>query len=152
MPIPEYKYCPTCQQTKPSAEFYRKAGASDGLRSECKECWRARDKAWRAANPKQMHVNLKRWRHRYPEKATAATRRHRRRYPEKRKAQNEVNHAIRDGRLTRPDLCENCGGPGQPFDDDRAPIQAHHHDYSKPLDVEWLCRDCHGARHLNQPD
>lgn len=26
-------------------------------------------------------------------------------------------------------------------------VQAHHHDYSRPLDVEWLCFACHQAAH-----
>ncbi len=28
-----------------------------------------------------------------------------------------------------------------------AKVHAHHHDYSKPLDVEWLCKDCHWQQH-----
>ena len=39
-----------------------------------------------------------------------------------------LNHAIRDGLLTKRD-CEICGRKSQ----------AHHDDYTKPLDVRWLC-------------
>lgn len=30
--------------------------------------------------------------------------------------------------------CEKCGDPNS---------QMHHHDYGRPLDVQWLCRTCH---------
>jgi hypothetical protein len=43
----------------------------------------------------------------------------------------------RDGRLT-PQPCERCG---------REDTHGHHEDYSKPLDVNWLCPPCHGERH-----
>lgn len=29
-------------------------------------------------------------------------------------------------------------------------MQGHHPDYSKPLEVEWLCPRCHGARHVGR--
>jgi transposase-like protein len=41
--------------------------------------------------------------------------------------------------MFKPDACSNCGS-------DRA-IGAHHDDYARPLDVEWLCQRCHGLRH-----
>ncbi len=34
--------------------------------------------------------------------------------------------------------CAKCGD---------AKSEMHHHDYSKPLEVEWLCRKCHLAEH-----
>lgn len=55
------------------------------------------------------------------------------------KAQSAVNDAIRDGKLTRPDNCSECGI--------EARIHGHHDDYTKPLDVRWLCHNCHIAWH-----
>lgn len=58
--------------------------------------------------------------------------------PEKRAAHKAVEKAIRNGVLVRQP-CE-CGC-------DRKP-QAHHEDYSKPLEVRWLCHVAHQARHV----
>jgi hypothetical protein len=41
-----------------------------------------------------------------------------------------VRSAVRAGRLVRA-ACETCGA---------TKTQGHHDDYSKPLDVRWLCR------------
>lgn len=57
-------------------------------------------------------------------------------------ANNRLGHAIRHGKVVRPDACERCGAKGN--------VEGHHHDYSKPLDVEWLCRPCHAAHHWNE--
>ncbi|KKL93303.1 hypothetical protein LCGC14_1876020 [marine sediment metagenome] len=56
-------------------------------------------------------------------------------YPEKAKAHSAVNYAIATGRLVRPLICESCNK--------RRFVEAHHENYSKPLDVEWLCTKCH---------
>lgn len=58
------------------------------------------------------------------------------RNPEKKRAAVAVNNALRDGRLTRQP-CEVCG----------ARAQGHHDDYSKPLEVRWLCSTHHAAHH-----
>lgn len=44
----------------------------------------------------------------------------------------------RRGKLLKPGKCGRCGGP-EP--------QKHHADYTKPLEVEWVCRPCHLAIH-----
>lgn len=63
------------------------------------------------------------------------------------RAHDIVEKAIQAGRLIRPDRCEQCGSDGRKFRDGRHPIQAHHCDYNKPLDVMWLCQPCHHDWH-----
>jgi len=63
--------------------------------------------------------------------------------PKKRRAMWMVNNRKRSGTIVPPDACERCGSAG--------PLQAHHPDYSKPLDVVWLCTTCHGREH-RKPD
>jgi hypothetical protein len=46
-----------------------------------------------------------------------------------------VSNAVRDGRLDRPNRCSRCNEKGR--------IEGHHEDYSKPLEVIWLCTLCH---------
>lgn len=62
-------------------------------------------------------------------------------------AQNMAEYAIASGVLVRPSRCAECDGEGVAYKDGRARIQAHHPDYNKPLDVMWLCKDCHHRWH-----
>jgi hypothetical protein len=54
-------------------------------------------------------------------------------------ARAKLGRAVRLGRIIKPASCEKCKGTNN--------IEAHHPDYEKPLDVSWLCRDCHRALH-----
>ena len=57
---------------------------------------------------------------------------------ENKKAVNAVGHAVRCGKLIkRP--CIVCGATEN--------VQAHHWDYTKPLDVDWMCEYHHGLLH-----
>lgn len=67
-----------------------------------------------------------------------STKRYRKRNPERHAAHQAVTSAIESGRLIKQP-CEKCG--------DTKHVQAHHDDYSKPLDVTWLCRRCHCSHH-----
>lgn len=51
-----------------------------------------------------------------------------------------VNKAIKQGKLTRPKQCFLC-------ERNNLKINAHHNDYDKPLEVEWLCNRCHIRKH-----
>jgi hypothetical protein len=65
------------------------------------------------------------------------------RYPERTKARRTLYGAIEYGRITRPENCSRCGAVPWPQVDGRSAIEAHHRDYSKPLEVEWFCAPCH---------
>ena len=60
--------------------------------------------------------------------------------PLKYAANATVTNALRLGDLVRQP-CAKCGD---------ADSEAHHEDYSKPLDVTWLCRPCHNRAHGRQ--
>jgi len=57
-----------------------------------------------------------------------------------------VEQAIKKGILIKPVFCEKCGNP-QILKNGANGIQAHHCDYDKPLEVEWLCKKCHYEWH-----
>lgn len=61
------------------------------------------------------------------------------RYPEKRSARRSISYAIARGLMTKPSTCTRCSLEGY--------IEGHHPDYQKPLEVIWLCRECHNKEH-----
>lgn len=86
-----------------------------------------RNKEWRERNPGMRARLAQRWRRQHP-KAVAA--------------HNAVARAVKRGQLTKPDTCERCPRRGR--------LEAHHADYDKPLDVNWLCRRCHQQVDANE--
>ena len=42
--------------------------------------------------------------------------------------------------IIKEQACSDCGT-------NNWPKEMHHTDYSKPLDITWLCRECHKRRH-----
>ena len=78
------------------------------------------------------------WKKANPERHAELARAYRARNREKTLAQNRLNYAIRSGQMARG-ACEGCGTDQK--------VHAHHHDYTKPLDVRWLCFRCHKLSH-----
>lgn len=147
------KMCGSCGQKKSITEFYKNSHMHDGYLNQCIPCVRAARERYRTENKEKIREQhrlyyqknrkgriqaVADYYQRKPEVNNAAVKRYRARNPEATKARGAVTYAIKEGRLN-PKPCERC--------DSTINIQAHHEDYSKPLDVVWLCPTCHGERH-----
>ena len=146
--------CFKCLCERPLYDFYRHKAMGDGRLSKCKECTKADAKRHRQDNlekvraydrmrgAKPHRVAARKEYAKTPAYATsheASARRWAVRHPERRKASHIVGNAVRDGRLIPWPVCavpECCEKP-----------QGHHPDYSRPLDVVWLCIKHHTEVH-----
>lgn len=129
------KECFKCRRVLPLGEFYRHPRMADGHLNKCKCCTKADVKA-NYCKTRAAQSAYWRQRRQQPDvraKQSGYRKSYKRRHPERFKAWSAVYKAVRAGRLLRLP-CEVCGSPR---------TQAHHHDYSKPLDVRWLCFKCH---------
>ncbi len=147
------KICFKCQKRKLLKCFYPHPQMADGHLNKCILC-NKKDTAVRVAfleknNPEWVKKEAQRQRDKetkryYRIKHTAKFKAQKRKnelsyktkYPEKKRAVYAANNAVRDGRLQRKTECERCGVSG-------IRLEKHHADYSKPLEVEFLCRLCH---------
>jgi len=126
------KVCICCGIEKELIDFYKHSQMADGHLNKCKACCIEYEKARRIYDPVAVCTIEKR---KARPNATNRCRSWRANNPEKYRAQNKLNNAIRDHKISRPIICDICGGGGV--------IHAHHTDYSRPLDVIWLCARCH---------
>jgi len=132
------KICIKCGEEKPLSEFHRHKNRPGGHRSDCKDCRRLYRQKKYHENPEKIKLAGLKWRRANPDKAAAQTKR----YPEKYKARKVLNHVIEKGRISKPKTCSVCGKTGR--------VEGHHEDYSKPLEVIWLCSQCHIDIHTNK--
>lgn len=140
------KRCNKCRDVKPIGDFHVNRRNKDLRSNTCKECAKERSRAWRSKNPGRQNELKRRWASRH--RADIALRNASSQYadkrsqynklnPEKRAAHFAVRNAVLRGEIKQAP-CMVCG-------DVRS--EAHHEDYTKPLDVQWLCRLHHRQRH-----
>ncbi len=156
------KRCSRCSGEKPLTEFYADKRARDGRSSRCKACHCAAAKDYNTKNASAVRVRKAKYNDRNAdheaERKRAYNARHRDRDRESKKARlrryraenrlaNQAHDLLQNarqrGEATAPDHCERCGKAGD--------LQGHHDDYTKPLDVAWICARCHGAEHRRIP-
>ena len=133
------KTCFKCGVQKPLSEFYRHPEMSDGHLGKCKEC-----------NKKDVQENYRKRFEQYrkydaerfqqPDRKAAVianATKHRKIHHQRVYARSKAAYALSTGKMIRKP-CEVCGNPKS---------QAHHDDYTKPLDVVFLCFRHHRERH-----
>lgn len=133
------KTCSKCAASLPVSSFYKHPYTADGLLAECKDCKKAYERKRRRSNPAVKEYD----RTRGNRQDMDYVRNRRAAFPEMYKAHTAVGNAVRDGRLVK-EPCLFCGSCER--------LEGHHRDYSKPLDVVWLCSQCHKRLHANFPE
>jgi len=134
------KPCTKCGVIRPLSQFQKRTASPDGLTWICKPCLKAYD-AYRYQNDPKVKARHLRYQA-TPEGRLAGNRAKqawRERNPAKRKIHSILNNAVLAGKIKKPKNCTICGAGGI--------IHGHHADYSKPLDVMWLCPNCHTNEH-----
>lgn len=134
------KQCFKCGETKPLSEYYRHKQMADGHLNKCKDCARKDVRSHRFENVEKVRA-YDRERSKAPQ-SVARRKSYGERYNkdnrERRHAHMQLGNALRDGKIGRKP-CAFCRSEKD--------LEAHHHDYSKPLDVTWLCTPCHRRFH-----
>ena len=140
----ETKTCLGCGETKSLAEFEETTRIlSSGRHARCARCchqcpYRAR----KVRREQNAAVGAS---------ATARNRAKQARYRSQHKLKLTAHWAVRramaKGVLRQPASCEACGVNVPKGSDGRSLIHAHHTDYAKPLEVQWLCNRCHKRTH-----
>lgn len=146
------KLCNKCKELKSFEDFYKDS-------NKCKSCISVDRKEYRAANlvrirdsdrnrRRKSNMTDMQWESRkiycreYAKANSEIIKAVKLKYietnPLKRAAHVFVGNAIRDGRLLKQP-CEVCGSKE---------VHAHHRDYSRPLEVMWLCPEHHSEWHI----
>ena len=167
------KPCCGCGEAKPLGDYHRDQKTRDGRKTRCKVCLLAHKKAYYEANREKSIAYARRYREEHPGRGAETARRgreddpqrsrdhqirYRKRHPERVRrsiaeyraahrprvnAREAVNHAVTTGSLVPPPECERCGHDFSVYR-----REAHHDDYARRLDVEWLCALCHKRHHV----
>jgi len=153
------KVCKECNQAKEIDDFYVHKKMADGHLNKCIECVKARVLKHRNANLEKIK-EYDRLRANQPKRVEArkeyaksekgkkthekAMKTYYKNYPLKYASKVITRKAIRNGELIKSLNCSKCGSDEK--------IEGHHDDYTKPLEVRWLCEKCHKEWHRhNKP-
>lgn len=136
------KLCSVCGAEKNLGAFQKRAASHDGVTAACRECLRKRDAA-RYKKERDYRMD----RHREYMQTPAGKRAHKKAAARwrsenklKRAAHLLLASALKSGIVVKAP-CERCGSTR---------VHAHHEDYSRPLDVMWLCAKHHREVHAEK--
>lgn len=133
------KICFKCQIELPLELFYKHSQMKDGHLNKCIKCTKT-DVRIHYRNNVEKISNYDKERGLKQERKEAKAgyyRTYRKKNFQKYKARSILNQAVRDGKLIRQP-CVKCQNEKS---------EGHHEDYSKPLEVIWVCQRCHRKEH-----
>ena len=117
--------CYYCHEKK-DGQFTRLRNSTDEI--VCRECNTNRKRKYRESAHGKAAINR-------------ASRKAYINHREKWIARSKAQYAVKTGELIKPNKCEVCEIPAKKAL--RGILEGHHEDYSKPLEVIWLCSGCH---------
>jgi ribosomal protein S27AE len=106
-------------------------------RNNHKEYYQKYNKNYRTEHFEVLKKQHQEWRKNNSDRYNFLNEKSRLKTPEKSKARHTLNYAVNKKHIKKT-ACSVCGNVNS---------QAHHSDYSKPLDIVWLCAKCHGLKH-----
>lgn len=139
------KVCSECGQEKPLSEFNKRRSNPDGLQNRCRDCFSRYNKARYCADPQRFKDGVRKYREENLENVFATRMEMCETNPCEKNAREAVNLAVKLGYIERPDHCFGCGKR-----DSESRVTAHHHDYTKPLEIIWVCSTCHRQLDANR--
>ena len=138
--------CKRCGELKSISELRANKGCRYGVQKICRVCDAARAKELYQTNRLQKKISVDAYRKTEQGKKVVRAAADRIRI-KRNDVWKQVRAAVIKGELTKPNSCENCNT----LITDNNELHGHHSDYSKPLDVIWLCRECHMVAHNKKP-
>jgi len=102
-----------------------------------KEKFNLLQKLYRQEHPERCLASSKKYALKNPHIRKKISEKYAKNNPEKRRAKGTLNKAVSSGRIIKQP-CTVCGSLN---------VHAHHSDYSKPLEVIWLCPKHHKEIH-----
>ena len=128
--------CNRCGKTQCLTAYNNKTVGPNGKSLRCKTCTREESRTYRIDHRDELNTYRRKWGKENPEKRQSAEAP----FAYQMTVRAKVRIAVKTGKLTRKP-CVKCGA---------AKVEAHHADYSKPLDVMWMCKKHHMALHRQQ--
>lgn len=98
-----------------------------------------RERNQKPENKVKNRIRAMKWANRNKDKLSHYSGQYKKKNPEKANAHQYVMWALRLNVLSKPENCERCKL--------KVRLEAHHEDYSKPLEIKWLCKICHMHEH-----
>lgn len=137
--------CRSCARRKSLQDFSPHRLSRTGYRYDCKACAKA-EKTKRRYILTEEQAAADRLRRKKSHRRVAnrrAVESWQKRNPEAVAAKKRLRQAVQSGRVKKPEHCQALGCQS------RLRLEAHHHDYRKPLDVVFVCARHHRRAHAS---